>query len=121
MGKGLRRGCGSAWTVEDESRADEAVAQWNERPREKRRVSAVKRYIRELAVAMGAIGERCKGPSEGTPDGAVVWRPGVVVTPRGPGSARGAVNSVRGMGCVMVRWRNSCAVVIWCARLTGRR
>ena len=33
------------WTVEDESRADEAVAQWNERPREKRRVSAVKRYI----------------------------------------------------------------------------
>ena len=39
------------WTDEDECLADEAVTQWNGRPpREKRRVPAVKRYIRELAV-----------------------------------------------------------------------
>ena len=40
-------------TDEDENLGDEAVAQWNGRPREKRRLSTVKRYIRELAVRCG--------------------------------------------------------------------
>ena len=77
------------WTAEDESRADEAVAQWNGRPREKRRVSAVKRHIRELAVRWGRSENAVRDHLRGRLMVAVVWRSGVAVTPRGPGSAGG--------------------------------
>ena len=55
------------WTDEDESLANEAVAQWNGRPREERRVSAA--VHQRTGGAVGAIGERCQGPSEGATDG----------------------------------------------------
>ena len=38
------------WTETDERLADEAVSEWNARPRKKRRLPTVKRYIKALAV-----------------------------------------------------------------------
>ena len=53
------------WTEADERLADTAVAEWNARPREKRRVSTVKRYIKALAVRWGrsenAVREHLRG------------------------------------------------------------
>ena len=77
------------WTDEDEHLADEAVAQWNGRAKEKRRVSAVKRYIRELAVRWGRSENAVRDHLRGQLMVAVVRRPSVAVTMRGPGSAGG--------------------------------
>ena len=42
------------WTEMDERLADEAVAEWNARPREKRRGLTVKRYIKSSSGGGGA-------------------------------------------------------------------
>ena len=53
------------WTETDERLADAAVAEWSARPREKRRVSTVKQYIKALAVRWGrsenAVREHLRG------------------------------------------------------------
>lgn len=53
------------WTETDERLVDEAVAEWNARPREKRRVPTVKWYIKALAVRWGrsenAVREHLRG------------------------------------------------------------
>ena len=77
------------WTDEDDSLADEAVAQWNGRPREERRVSAVKRYIRELAVRWGRSENAVRDHLRGRLMVAVARRPSVAGAMRGPGSAGG--------------------------------
>ena len=41
------------WTETDKRLADEAVSEWNARPREKRRLATVERYIKALAVRWG--------------------------------------------------------------------
>ena len=41
------------WMETDERLADEAVSEWNARPREKRRLATVKRYIKAPAVRWG--------------------------------------------------------------------
>ena len=53
------------WTETDERLVDEAISEWNARPREKRRLATVKRYIKALAVRWGrsenAVREHLRG------------------------------------------------------------
>ena len=78
------------WTDEDECLADEAVTHWNGRPpREKRRVPAVKRYIRELAVRWGRSENAVRDHLRGRLMVAVARCPSVAGAMRGPGSAGG--------------------------------